>query len=634
MPVSAQQRLLQQKLIGGASVRAGSSKTIRVKTLLIITITLLGLVVILYLPLRVILLGSYLSLEQQDARYNMERAVNALTDDIAALDQNANDYATWDDTYRFIQDRNPEYIAINYVEQTFLTNRLNLVLIVDPNGQVIFGRAFDLLNSTDTPLPERLRSLSTSDLLLRQPIAGNKISGLLQLAAGPMLISARPIVHSDNTGPIRGVLIMGRYLNAEETRRISTSTQLSLGFYRFDDPQPPDDVRLSLASLTPTAAMREQPLSEQTIAAYTLLNDIYGAPSLIARVEMPRNIYAQGKTSLLYFILALLATGLVFGTVMLVLIERAVLSRLTGLGVDVRQISISGDLGARVAVAGGDEVAQLADTINRMLSAFERMQADRKHAEEVRAGAQEEVIRAREQFTQMVVHDLKTPLTALIGFLDILKVLNLAADQREEIIDSARRSATRMDNLVATILDTARLTEGRLIIRREITDIAALLQSCAADLRVWAEQDSHDLTTDLPDHMPMLLLDSGLLQRVIINLLSNAIKHTPARTTIVLGARVRASELHLWVHDNGPGIPLARQRSLFERFSVTEQPAGRQANTGLGLTFCKLAIEAQGGSLVLDSAPAGGTSFAITLPLEVANQGWETDDQLALAHVE
>ncbi len=106
------------------------------------------------------------------------------------------------------------------------------------------------------------------------------------------------------------------------------------------------------------------------------------------------------------------------------------------------------------------------------------------------------------------------------------------------------------------------------------------------------------------------------MERVVINLLSNAIKHTPLGTTITLGARVEDSGVSLWVHDDGPGIPAARQHHLFERFSVTAGHNGRQTNTGLGLAFCKLAVEAHSGSISVYSAPDQGTTFTIALPIE------------------
>jgi signal transduction histidine kinase len=311
----------------------------------------------------------------------------------------------------------------------------------------------------------------------------------------------------------------------------------------------------------------------------------------------------------------------------MIMLERAVLSRLTRLSADVQQISANRDITARVAVSGNDEIALFASTINGMLSTLEQTQVERRQSEEERAKLQEEMVRSGEQFMQMIVHDLKTPLTSVIGFLDVLNMGKLTTDQRM-MVETARRSASGMSSLIATILDTGQLAEGRLKIRPEPTAIDAMLHDCADDLQSWAEQDRHRINVALTLSLPPLLLDPRLMERVIINLLSNAIKHTPLGTTITLGAQVDDSGARIWVHDDGPGISAEQQQCLFERFSATPGQNGRQANTGLGLAFCKLAVEAHNGSIKLYSAPGEGTTFTIVLPAEALNISLNPPDVL------
>jgi signal transduction histidine kinase len=609
---------LEPGLGGGADATNQRIHTLRNKTLIIIVTTLLGLIVVLYLPLRLILLGSFLSLEQQNIHQHVERAANALNDDIAILGRTTADYGGWDATYAFMEDHDSSYLTATYVDEMMSTNRLSMVLLVDTSGTVVFSKGFDLVNQREQAIPERFRTLAAGDPLLRHPSVDSRIIGFMQLPDGPLLIASQPILTSNYTGPAKGTLIMGRRLDAAEIQRLAETTRLALGFYQPNDPQAPADIHTIQASLAAANTPLEQRLNEQTIAGYLLLPDIQGAPNLILRVEEARYIYAQGKTSSLYFALSLLATGLAFGLVIMILLERAVLSRLTRLSADVQQISASRDITARVAVAGNDEIALFASTINRMLSTLEQAQVERRQSEEERAQLQEEMVRDGEQFMQMIVHDLKTPLTAVTGFLDVLNMGKLTVEQRM-MVESARRSASGMNNLIATILDTGQLAEGRLKIRPEPTAIDAMLNDCADDLQSWAEQDRHRIDVDLPLNLPILLIDPRLMERVVINLLSNAIKHTPLDTTITLGARVDALGLRIWVHDDGPGIPEALQQSLFERFSATAGQNGRQANTGLGLAFCKLAIEAHNGTISLHSAPGEGTTFTITLPAEALN---------------
>jgi|GEM_PF-1037546 signal transduction histidine kinase len=591
-------------------------QTLRTKTLLIIVTTLLGLMVVLYLPFRFVLLDSFLTLEQQQMEQQLERAHNAFQNVITSVDRISADYAGWDATYEFMEKRNESYLTATYVDEMMLTNRLNMIVLIDPAGQLVYSKGFDLDNVVETTIPTRFSQFDPTDQLRIPPQSREPIRGMVILPEGVMIVSSRPILTSSYTGEPRGTLIMGRYLNETEIQRLAETTRLQLNFYRLDDPNMPEDVRAILGKHSANDGPINQILNEQTIAGYLPLADLQGNTALLLRVEEARFIYTQGRTSILYFALLLLASGLAFGMVIMVLLERTVLSRLSRLSADIQHISASRDISAKVAVLGNDEIALVASTINRMLSILEQSQNEHRQSEEERARLQEEMIRTQEQFMQMVVHDLKTPLTAVSGFLDILAMEKLTPDQ-SLMVDSARRSAGGMRHLVATILDTGQMAEGRLTLRPEPTSIVTMLNDCANDLQQWATQEMHRIIVDLPVDLPLLMVDSRLMERVVINLLSNAIKHTPLGTTITLGASVDALGARIWVHDNGPGIAPEVRESLFERFSATPNRSRRQYNTGLGLAFCKLAVEAHNGTIQLQSGPSEGTTFTIILPATV-----------------
>lgn len=588
--------------------------SLRIKTFLIIVTTLIGLLVMLYVPLRILLLGSFIELEEQHTRQDIERVLHALASDTAKLDRTTGDYAAWDDTYAFVEDANQEYITTNLIDAVFVTNKLSLAAIVDTTGKVVHSKAFDLNTDKPLPAPEFFRTpLTTDDPLLRHQSIESSTTGIIVLPEGPMIVAARPILTSAYTGPPRGTLIMGLALDSAEIQSLAETTGLALQIVRLDDSHAPPDTQVARTNLSKAALTFVQPLDERSIAGYALLNDIYGVPGLILRVEMPRTIYAQGQTSMLYSIGTLLVAGIVFALVMLVLLERVVLSRLISLSSGVSRIGASGDLAARVSVNGEDELSQLASAINTMMSTLEQAQIERRQAEKERARLQEEIIRSKEQIIQMAIHDLKNPLTAINGFLAMLRQTRLN-DMQHELLEGARRGSAGMLQIVETILDTARLEEGRLELRRESSDVATMLHGCVDDLRAWAEQERKQIEVVVPTAMPPLLIDAGLMRRVVINLLSNAIKHTPMETAITLGADVDAGGARLYVRDSGLGIPPERERHLFERFGAGTRTGNGQSSTGLGLNFCKLAVEAHDGSIAVRSAMGQGTTFTITLP--------------------
>lgn len=224
--------------------------------------------------------------------------------------------------------------------------------------------------------------------------------------------------------------------------------------------------------------------------------------------------------------------------------------------------------------------------------------------------------RDKEQLTQMVVHDLKNPLTAMIGFLEILQrsASELDDDQRT-LLDYALRSGKNLSTLIGDLLDAARLGEGRLELDYGQFDPADLLRECAAQMGAWLIQDEKTLKIEAAEDLT-LVADRRLLRRVLLNLISNAIKHTPPGTTVVLRARRGDGAVIFEVEDNGHGIAPEKLGQIFERFSQVSTSEGRQHNTGLGLSFCRLAVEAHGGAISVERAPVRGALFRATVPAE------------------
>jgi diguanylate cyclase (GGDEF)-like protein len=357
--------------------------TLRKKTLLISGMTLVGLIGVLYTTSSTILLGGFAKVEEQDTRHIVKGVLNVLKQTQDDFSSSFVPWSAWDDTYNFIEDANARYVESNLLAKALANSKVNLALYVHSSGRIVFGTGFDLKNQKKTPIPEVLRHLSPNDLLLQHPNPYSRLTGIVLLPEGPMVITSQPIVTSIGEGPIRGTVIFGRYLDAEAIENLARITDLSLTTYRLDDAQMPTDfqvVRSSLANKTPILV---RPLNEQTIAGYTLLTDIYGKPALILRVDVPRTIYKQGQASIRYLILSILVVGLVFSLATLLLLEKLVLSRLFRLSANVRSIGTSGDLSGRVlSLNGRDELASLANTINTMLEALEHSQQQQRKSEE------------------------------------------------------------------------------------------------------------------------------------------------------------------------------------------------------------------------------------------------------------
>ena len=350
--------------------------TLRWKTILVIGITFAALLGILFVVWQTILVRRFTELENQNTSQNTERAMNAVRQDIDSVSTAAADWGIWDDTYQFAQDGNQGYIDANFQDSSFTSIQMNLILIIDSSGQVLHGEAFDLQNQVAVPIPASLEENLSADSPLMQHTDEKSVSGIVILPEGPMLIASQPILNSEGDGPVQGTLIMGRYFDSAEIARLAILTNLSLAYYQSNDTDLPTDFKVAQSSLSEETPIFTRPLSKATIGGYGLLDDIYGNPALILRVDLPRDIYQQGQQTVLYVVISLVAVGVVFGIVIILLLDKAVLSRFFRLGVGLRKIREMGDVSQRLPVTGKDELSNLATDINSMLASLQKSEGE------------------------------------------------------------------------------------------------------------------------------------------------------------------------------------------------------------------------------------------------------------------
>src|SRR5659263_144706 len=180
---------------------------LRNKTLGFIGIILICMIFVQYEVSQIILGGSFTRLEDQYIQNNVETATNNLQDDINNLDNIVKDWATWDDTYSFIDQLNDNYKQSYVTDVTFTNLKINLMLFIDSQGRIVYGKAFDD-EGNEKSVPIHLTGLSGNDSLIHQNDTESFVSGIIMLPDGPMLVASRPILTSESKGPIRGTLVM------------------------------------------------------------------------------------------------------------------------------------------------------------------------------------------------------------------------------------------------------------------------------------------------------------------------------------------------------------------------------------------------------------------------------------------
>ncbi|HEU4327013.1 MAG TPA: ATP-binding protein [Roseiflexaceae bacterium] len=219
--------------------------------------------------------------------------------------------------------------------------------------------------------------------------------------------------------------------------------------------------------------------------------------------------------------------------------------------------------------------------------------------------------RLRDEMVQMLVHDLRTPLTSILMGLDMMRAgMVRSPEDADEMLDTVSQAAHSLMEQVNNLLDMRKLEAGQLELERLPVPVAELVDGTLLPLLPLAQRSQQTVEVDLPTDLPPLEGDRALLRRVLENLLGNAFKFTPARGHVRVSARLLASGqvVELAVQDNGPGVPPELHARIFEKYGQAGSSNARRG-TGLGLAFAKLVIEAHHGRIGVRDAPGGGSIF-------------------------
>jgi diguanylate cyclase (GGDEF)-like protein len=346
--------------------------TIRKKILLFSALALGAFLAAVYLVSRFALLNGFARLESESGGENIRRIKNGFESEQTQLETIAQDYAQWDRTYAFMDTRDPAFVREELTNGAFKLMRVGFLALFDPSGNLVLYR-----DSGDWELDRS--DLETVAMPIQAADARNRsVQGFLDLKGRMMLADYEPILTSRGQGNPRGVLVMGRELDAKTMASLSRSVGFSVWL------EPADANTLANASGTAwsdgVSSARFE--GDSTMLEYLALRDLSGKTRRFAVGRTARSLYLEGATQSRYLWGMLMLAGVVYCAALFFFVEEVFIARIAGVSGQVAKVTVSGDLSLRLNAEGNDEISTLARTVNSMLAAMQKAKAELLQAQE------------------------------------------------------------------------------------------------------------------------------------------------------------------------------------------------------------------------------------------------------------
>ncbi|MGE5611818.1 MAG: CHASE4 domain-containing protein [Bacillota bacterium] len=609
--------------------------TLRRKSILVVILALLIGTLILYGVWSRLLMNGFLRLEEQHVQQSVEQTINTLQRSIDDLVGKAADWAVWDDTYQFMADQNSTYIESNITEAPFADLRLNAIVFLDTTGRLVLASGIDAKTHKLGPPAKSLLDAFTANYNLRRPsFQGDILHGVLMLPEGPTAIVAHPILTSKRTGPDRGWVVFARPLNGSEVERLRQQMDLDIEIAPLNGPSMSDDFRLAWSALVPqtpaVSAASEarspthlQPMGDQLMAGYAAIYDLYGKPALLLRIRTPRSIYQQGLRTMHHLLGSTIFLGLGFGSVIVVMLQKLVLTRLARLETEVTGIGRTGDLMARVTVSGCDELSDLASQVNQSFAAIQSLKAKYQESEAracQAAEAAQAANRSKSEFLANMSHEIRTPMTAILGYTDLLMAEMRADDKNLQHLAVIKRNGHHLLEIINDILDLSKIEAGKMTVEQVPCTPRQLVADVLSLMSLRAEVKGLYLNAHFEGPIPQTIQsDPTRIRQILVNLVGNAIKFTEKgginlRVRLLSDPSSERARLYFEVQDTGIGIDPEQIDRLFQPFEQADASTTRRfGGTGLGLPICRRLARMLGGEIRATGALGQGSTFTLSI---------------------
>ena len=624
-------------------------------TLLLVTILTVS-VVGNYAIQRFAIAPSFRALEHDDAVKDWERCRNAIIRDQDSLSLLCFDWASWDHAYGFVQNTIPSFVSENLENPGwYTTQKIDLLYFCRPDGTVYWSHVASL----DTGDPAVLSFMPKDVLPIGHPLMAvtgvkeSSVAGIVQTEMGLMIIAARPILKSNNEGPMAGVLVFGRRITAETVESLREQTGVHFDVWDVNSDSLTGADRVGIAAAIEGDSPVEEIIDPDRLTVRGVMMGVDNTPVMLVKTGGERRITEQGNGALRMATGSLLAAGLLTLGVLLYAMRWLVLEPLGTLTTHATNIGKSGRLKGRVYLKRGDELGTLARAFDEMLTQLDESRANsvslsrKAGMAEVAAGVLHNVGNAMTNVN--VLADTLTSKLAKSAAPRLSKVSALLTEHQSDLpgffgsghpgqqIPSyiAQLANHLHDELADYQQDLTGLREGL----QHVKEIVASHQGIASSsnfieqaelgdviekaiLIIAASVQKHGVSVTVEVRPPVpVSCDRSKLSQVLVNLIANAKEamvcaNTPRPCITIRGGRGENGTAFIEVRDNGPGVSPEHKDKLFSK-GFTTKPDGH----GIGLHVSWLAIREMNGTLdMIGTSKDGGATFRLELPSRVVEE--------------
>ncbi len=592
----------------------------------------------------------FLQLERDEALKNSNRLTDAIKREIHHLDGLCHDWAAWDDTYDYVVTQNKEYSESNLVLSTFLDNALNLIYICDTTGRVVWGGTYDSESKKNLNIGLSENIIEEIHSLITFKTSGGKLSkvnntGIILSDKGPMLIASRPILTTENKGPIRGAVLQGRFLSNEmvASLRKQTKVQFTISTIRPDSTKDADKAIPDRVSEAESHVIKKS--NNDNLEVYTTMTDITGIPVIMLSSLFSREISGKGKTILQYSMFLHVCGGITIFIIVMFFLHKMILNPISKLTTHVLSTGKTENPSSRFLFDRHDKIGIIAREFDRM---FIQLRDAQKKAPE------SSFYSGMAEMSDKVFHNIRNSLSPIVGciytsnnYLD-----DIPLDKMGKAVGELNHHVTSDGNVKDLIVFLGLANNmlgsklhgisGSLL---EIDNYVRQIEYVISEYHAWTQsrenvdeinaqelihESVNQLTGDLTDSIS-INLDTNILSvksiiahrttlsQVFVNILTNAAEAIHRKGESAGKVNIKVSpviedgigKIDFMVSDNGDGLDSQALERIFERRFSTKRCGG----SGTGLHWSKNTVALINGRVSAESEGVGkGACFHIIIP--------------------